>query len=151
MTTICKICGKECKSLGSHINKHNISCKEYYDMFLRKPNEGKCIICGKDTTFKTLKVGYIGRYCSSDCWYGSMSKNPTKWKRNRQKQIKQFERDNDCTSATKLIKKYGHEWYTSNIVDFIFMNKHTKFVPNNQIYKITDYVRKLNNERNALI
>jgi hypothetical protein len=34
---ICKICGSKCKRIyGNHLKKHNITSKEYLDMF---PNE----------------------------------------------------------------------------------------------------------------
>ena len=70
----CLVCGEDTKytDTGSfvrfHVNKyHKLSPKEYYDMFIKKENEGECLACGKDTKFYTTTVGY-NRYCSGDCY-----------------------------------------------------------------------------------
>jgi hypothetical protein len=67
---ICQICQAECngpKGLGLHINKtHNLSPKEYYDKYLRKPDEGMCG-CGKEVPFGSLGRGYEGKHCSQQC------------------------------------------------------------------------------------
>ncbi len=65
---ICEICRKDCQNLAVHIvQKHkNISTKEYFDKYLRKPGEGICPVCGKPTTF----IGMSKRYsihCSLKC------------------------------------------------------------------------------------
>lgn len=73
----CKICHETVKStagtanasqkLAGHIKKaHNMDIKPYYDTYIRKENEGKCPICGKDTEFKSLMNGYF-EYCSQNC------------------------------------------------------------------------------------
>lgn len=64
----CIICGKECSSKGisSHLRTHSINSKEYYDKYMKKENEGKCKICGKDTSFDNIFVGYRS-YCCSKC------------------------------------------------------------------------------------
>ena len=70
----CKICGRKFeKSLGlaAHIQKHGITLKSYYDMYMKKDFEGKCKICGKDTKFKGLR-GY-STYCSSKCVWSDES------------------------------------------------------------------------------
>lgn len=57
---ICQLCGKEYKALfpvGRHLKeKHNINLKEYYDKFIKKPEEGKCLNCGKPTYFYRLNT-----------------------------------------------------------------------------------------------
>lgn len=139
----CRICGKTCKILGNHLIKHRISAKDYYDTYLRKFNEGKCKVCGKDTKFKTISIGYIGKYCSPECMYSDKEHFNTKlWKETRQNKIDKFEKDNDCVFANTLRKKYGNGWYQANIVDFIYMDSQTKFVPANQINKIIEYNAK---------
>ena len=64
--TICMICKKECKnllSLATHIRRsHHISAKEYYNRFLKKPDEGICPITGKATKFLGLREGYQRYY-----------------------------------------------------------------------------------------
>jgi len=76
----CLICGKYFKKLGIHIkfkhkkefitkeqeSSHIDIKKEYYDKFLKKENEGFCLVCKKKTKFQNLKVGYA-RFCSSKC------------------------------------------------------------------------------------
>ena len=57
---LCGICGQSCanfQSLHTHIRKHQISDKEYYDTYLKKPNEGICSVCGKPTQFLGIR-GY---------------------------------------------------------------------------------------------
>ena len=62
----CLICGLNFNHLGLHIKFHNITDKEYYDLYIRKPNEGFCPLCGKETTFRGLSKGYLV-HCSSKC------------------------------------------------------------------------------------
>lgn len=65
----CLICNKIFKGmgLGKHIrNKHNISPKEYYDIYLLEEGEGICPECGNNTRFKSLSRGYF-KYCSNLC------------------------------------------------------------------------------------
>lgn len=51
-----------------HINTvHGItSQKDYYDDFIKKENEGICPICGKETEFRSIALGY-NTYCSAEC------------------------------------------------------------------------------------
>jgi len=66
----CEICKKQFKNnsgLGRHISlTHNMSSKEYYDMYMKKENEGKCKICNEETSFRNWSVGYL-EYCSTKC------------------------------------------------------------------------------------
>lgn len=68
----CKICGKLFQNLGKHIEKSylDITQKEYYDTYLKKPDEGICLFCGKETKFIKLSKGY-NSYCNMDCCYKS--------------------------------------------------------------------------------
>ena len=137
---ICKICNKNYVQLGNHLLEHKITAKDYYDIYLRHSDEGHCIICGKDTKFKTLRIGYIGKYCSHKCMYSDKNHpNPQAWKITRENKIKQFEKDHNCTFANDLRKQYGNGWYSQNFINFIYMDSQTKFVPNNEIYKIIEY------------
>lgn len=65
---ICKICGKDCRSLGSHLKyKHpEITAEAYYIKYLKQTNEGICPVCNHATTFRGLTKGYL-IYCSSAC------------------------------------------------------------------------------------
>ena len=67
---ICLLCNAEIKNtiaLGLHIkNHHNITSKQYYDMFFKKDNEGICPVCGKETKFFSFGKGY-NSHCSYKC------------------------------------------------------------------------------------
>jgi len=61
----CKICGKECARLATHItNKHKMKSEEYYLKFIGE--KGKCKTCGKDTKFYDLRHGY-NKFCNAKC------------------------------------------------------------------------------------
>jgi hypothetical protein len=66
----CKICNiefKNKKSLGTHVSaKHGLCSKEYYDNFIKKPGEGQCVVCGRETTYRDYSVGYL-KNCSREC------------------------------------------------------------------------------------
>ena len=65
----CIICNQKLgsKGISSHLRrKHDITNKEYYDLYLRKENEGICPICKKETSFDTILTGYR-KYCSTRC------------------------------------------------------------------------------------
>ena len=64
---LCQYCNIDFnETLRSHIKKHNLTIKDYYDLFYKKENEGKCLTCGKETCFITFKIGYR-KYCSNIC------------------------------------------------------------------------------------
>ena len=58
----CLICGQEFNkrvSLCNHLfRKHNLLAKDYYDAYIKANNEGTCKICGKETNFINIEVGY---------------------------------------------------------------------------------------------
>ena len=64
----CEICGRECNGffyLSMHITKnHHIKVKDYYNKYLKKEGEGKCLECKKETKFYGLKNGYC-KFCSN--------------------------------------------------------------------------------------
>lgn len=60
---ICKICNKEFPKLGYHLKSHNLTSKQYYNMYFEK---GKCEFCGKPAKFLNLNKGY-SRFCSTAC------------------------------------------------------------------------------------
>lgn len=45
-----------------------MTTKEYYDKYIKKSNEGKCVICGVVTNFNSITGGYT-KYCSSKCMW----------------------------------------------------------------------------------
>jgi len=54
------------KGLSNHIRYHNITSKEYYDLYLKNKDEECCVICGKPTRYVNIVVGYK-KYCSTKC------------------------------------------------------------------------------------
>lgn len=65
----CKICNAEFKTpkqLSWHVKHHNMTNQQYYDTYLKKPNEGICQVCGKPTSFISMNLGYR-QHCSKSC------------------------------------------------------------------------------------
>ena len=65
----CEICGRDLLSTKSmsHIKLiHKIELKDYYDKFLKKDGEWICPECGKETTYRGVKLGYQ-KFCSLKC------------------------------------------------------------------------------------
>lgn len=70
MTYSCKICNgmfvRQC-GLSRHIQtRHNMSGQDYYDLYYKKPDEGKCLTCNKPTNFINISSGYCN-FCSNYC------------------------------------------------------------------------------------
>lgn len=107
----CKICGIEYNRLGSHIKIHNLTLKQYYDLYIRKFNEGICPICGKETSFFNISKGYA-KHCSLEC----KGKDPEVKKKVENTCLKKYGATNVYASEygkTKIkqtfISKYGVE------------------------------------------
>ena len=70
LTYKCKECGADILTptgLSTHLlNAHGIQDKDYYDKHIKNEDEGKCIYCGKDTTFLSIREGYR-KFCSNGC------------------------------------------------------------------------------------
>lgn len=66
----CQICNNSFDTildLSNHIRYiHNMKTKDYYDAYIRQPNEGFCKVCGKPTSYRKLANGYR-KYCSNKC------------------------------------------------------------------------------------
>jgi len=107
MKSLCKICQKEFSSffkLSHHCKQHNLSAKEYFDLYLKKENEGFCFKCRSITNFKSIEKGYE-KYCpSKDC---SMEKKKETCKRKYGTDFFfQTDEHKQKTEITNL-KKYG--------------------------------------------
>lgn len=118
----CKICGREFKSikgLSQHILKHNMSSNEYFDKYIKKSNDGICMLknCNNKTTYISLNIGYR-KYCCSD--HAVKCEN---YKKNKSEKMKQIFNDDHYRSklsigskkfwnsknGLKLKKKYSKE------------------------------------------
>lgn len=65
----CKICNKEFnapKQLSWHVKQHNLTNREYYDIYLKQDNEGMCLTCGQPTDFISMNKGYR-QHCCKKC------------------------------------------------------------------------------------
>lgn len=96
---ICNICGSKHKilgGLGKHVRKkHNISSKEYYDEYFKKENNGLCIICGKQTTYENMTLGYkqtCGNVCACKLHRKKLKEDSEKFETFRKKVIKNQKR-----------------------------------------------------------
>ena len=66
----CKICKKtfnNLKGLTNHVNtRHKLNGRKYYDIYLKKDGESQCSVCGNETTYRNVGVGYL-KTCSVEC------------------------------------------------------------------------------------
>jgi len=63
----CQICGEIFNTYNgiiSHIRKHKIDLKKYYDKFFKLENEGVCSVSDLKTNFSSLENGYC-QYCKN--------------------------------------------------------------------------------------
>lgn len=112
---ICKLCNKTFKNLNalcSHFQKvHHLSCKEYYDQFIKDKNEGYCVLCNKETRFTNkLRYGY-SECCSNFCATHLKARNE-KIKETRLKNTAWFPNGVLPRSITKdkYIARTGHDY-----------------------------------------
>lgn len=100
MTLTCGWCDKEnltFKTLNFHLHHYHEDRKqEYYDEFMRKEEDGKCIECDNPTQFKSLKLGY-GQFCSDRCraivTRRKLKEDPEKFKKFREKVVVNMTRE----------------------------------------------------------
>ena len=115
----CEICNTEFRTINHHVlHIHNIQLKDYYDNFLKKENNGLCLVCGKPTKFKDLIRGY-SKYCSNIC----TQKDPLTLQKVKDSCLKKY----GVTNAMKLkmtkdklkktcLEKYGVDNPSQSIV-----------------------------------
>lgn len=149
----CKICGKEFKQ--GHNWKHHLTSQQYYDIYLKKENDGKCLICGKNTSWHKQKF-YYDKYCKEHqpkkihSLYNNRDKaiatckerfdgklNSGAWNTRNQK-LDQFEKDHNCTRTKKLIQQYGQGWLALNLPR-IYCGKQNTFISNDYLPQIIEY------------
>lgn len=68
---ICKICNgsfKNAHAFAVHLKRHNITAKEYYDLYISANNTHICFMVGCDNEVKFLSInsGYA-KFCSHSC------------------------------------------------------------------------------------
>jgi hypothetical protein len=66
----CNICKRGFKSvhaLSIHLGPaHALTAREYFDLYLKAPDDGKCNNCGAETSYRNLSTGYL-KCCSAKC------------------------------------------------------------------------------------
>ena len=112
----CLICNKKSKRLGQHVKlSHNIEAKDYYDKYLKKENEGICPMCGKNTPFLGITIGYQ-KHCCARCGIDNPETREhfeqTMIDRHDVRYSSQKEEFRDKSKQTKLIK-YGDPNYNN--------------------------------------
>lgn len=138
----CLICGVDLKFLGQHLEKkHQLTQKDYYDKYLKKPNEGKCLKCGKIVPFIKLSKGYL-TYCSLTCKANSEEvrlktqqtclekygvKNPYQSEYAKER-IRASKDKSIATLKANTLAKYGVEntWQRQDIIDKMIQQRKDK-------------------------
>lgn len=128
----CLICNNEYKSnkgLCYHLSQtHNIKYKEYYDKYLKQPNEGICPICNKETPF--IRNAYKNCCCSKcTCLY--------KYGVEHNSQIPEVKQKIHTQEAIEKMKntnriKYGVDciFQREDVIQKAKINSHTDIVNN---------------------
>lgn len=133
----CPICKKLFTRLCSHmIGTHNYTKQQYYDTYIKKPDEGICPVCNN-------KIKFNGRgyhtFCSCKC---SAIYRQSIYTHNDD--VKQFEKENNCINIVTLREIYGQGWYKANIIkNYIIYGIQTQmyFVSNDDILLIEEYCK----------
>ncbi len=138
---ICQICKEQFRSirhLASHIRiKENMELKIYFDKYMKKPDEGICPICGKETEFLSLSHRY-NKHCCKKCALKTISKCNSNhmtlffsMKKNRILQSKRIKNsENHKKSCSDIITSQD------------FRNKMSKI--RSDAYKDENYANKMN-------
>ena len=126
---ICLICHKTFKNnqvLSRHISRHHcLNSQEYYDLYLKKANEGICPECGNKTTFRGLKTGYL-EYCCSRCAKRSEKTRNKYTKTCLQKYgVTSYVYSDDFKRKTTQTNqaKYGNDWFIGSEIGKERLNK----------------------------
>ena len=107
----CEICKKDVGILGRHLCKthKDLDPKDYYDKYLKKPGEGVCPTCGKETKFKKLSFGYY-IYCCNAC----VSANPLIKKRKEETCLSHFGCRHPLQNK-EIVKKFHTNEYSNKL------------------------------------
>ena len=122
----CAICGKIC-DIKNHIKEHKLHSKDYYDKYIKLPDEGICKTCGKLTPYRGLIGGYPQLYCSNKCKaqnpiekakHSSTMKNKSQEEKDeiRKKQIETWKR-NMGDDWAKIMTQHACESYDKKHLD----------------------------------
>jgi len=126
----CEICGKEIKSTKGfcHVTlAHKISAKDYYDKYLKKPDEEICPLCNEPTPFLGVYLGYQ-KHCGAKCSQGS-EERIVKFKETRSKCDENLVKQK---RAKTNLERHGNE--NANATDKIKQKSRDKCFEKNGVY-----------------
>ena len=152
----CEISGKEFNK--GHNWTHHLTTKEYYDTYLRIPTDGFCKVCNMPTNWHAQKFCY-DEYCvqhkprkihssynnreqaiqtCKERFNGKL--NSGAWS-TRNKNLDQFEKDNNCIRTKKLVQLYGQGWKALDLPK-IYYGKQNTFISKEYLPLIIEYSSK---------
>lgn len=86
----CILCNYESRRLGSHVSQyHKMKSKDYYDMYLKKENEGDCEVCSEKSRFNGIRYGY-SRTCGKPHCVSTLGARKEGWSEYQSKRMKNF-------------------------------------------------------------
>lgn len=89
-TMTCALCKYESRRLGSHVSQyHKMLPKEYYDMHLKKENDGTCEICNEKSKFYGMRYGY-SRTCGKPHCVAKLGSQKPGWSEQQSEKMKNF-------------------------------------------------------------
>jgi hypothetical protein len=116
--TTCKICGKGPFKNYAGLSKHlyqmhrEVTNKDYYDAYIKQPDEGLCVLCGRPTQFSgRLNRGYYA-HCSQKCTANDKKVVDQRKATNLELHGSEGYNNHEQTSATKL-ERYGNANYAN--------------------------------------
>lgn len=153
-THSCLICGFTSKKLKYHINNnHDLSEKEYYDKYLKQPDEGICPVCGKSTNFIGYLYGYR-QHCSTSC----SSSDKKVQEKNKNTNLERYGVKHNWNNGPlrehckeTMIERYGvdHNWKSSELrskENFKISELEQYFINKLKLYKINYKYRYYGND-----
>lgn len=109
---ICKICGKEFENgrfLSAHLKfEEHITGKDYYDTYIKKQEEGICIVCGKPTKYINFTRGYTIT-CDQECNNSPLSNKGKNISKTKQQYTEQKKNEIREKRGNTCFKRYGYK------------------------------------------
>lgn len=133
----CNICKTDrvFKDLGQHIRfNHEISPKDYYDIYLKSGHEDVCI-CGNKKRFVSMNKGYT-KYCSSACANRNIFTDEVRAKQSESAKRRTDGKEVGLKISEAYKKKFLDEKYRKNFSD----------IRSRAAYKISKASRKRQSE-----
>lgn len=108
----CLICEKEFENgrfLSAHLKfEEHITGKDYYDTYIKKPEEGICIVCGKPTKYINFTRGYT-KTCSQECNNSPLSNKGKNVSKTKQQYTEQKKNEIKEKRRNTCAEKYGYK------------------------------------------